>query len=688
MYIIPGVGFVSTSFDGEVYIENSVAASILSCVYAFSPVLETLLDKLSQQHPPDKIVGTVQSLIANKYLRIMDDSAEAENKQSDLGLARLKSRLRRLYALPKKHVDFTFSFSFFESVLLCPCREAHIDVNVSANVVLLGPLSGFDGSVCGSCFKARLLSHRPILKFVEAHRDSLQYIGSSTSVGFLPSRLYSVFKQRSENLDPKLFWHVDLTTGTFSGYAVISLGECLSCNCRAENKSVSMIDEIKNLGGSRSLGYRTKSLDETYKSVAHLVNPYVGLISELKPYKPLGSDLICNYSSGRNLAMVSSNKFWLNNHIRSSSGGKGKTPLQAKVGSLCEAVERYSMVHQGQAPSVVASFEGLGELAIDPRLCLNYSDSQFERRDEINRSTFSFHQLIPTKFNTHERVDWSEAYSLSQGKTRYVLSEICYAQYKGRDEDVIYAFPDSNGCAAGNTYLEAVLQGALELIERDSAAIWWYNKCECAHINIASIGSEYIRKISQYYRSLGRAFYILDISSDISVPCFVALTYHLHNKNQILYGFGCHVDPHIAIERCVIELNQLLPLAQKPGRKKVDEAIFNWMETETIGNHAYLNTALNREIEFSSIAEKYKVLSIGSAIEHIVERLRCQGIELIAFDLGQKDTGMPVVKMIAPGLRHFWRRTGPGRLYHVPVKLGWRDKALSEGELNTCSITI
>jgi len=33
-------------------------------------------------------------------------------------------------------------------------------------------------------------------------------------------------------------------------------------------------------------------------------------------------------------------------------------------------------------------------------------------------------------------------------------------------------------------------------------------------------------------------------------------------------------------------------------------------------------------------------------------------------------------------MRHFYRRFAPGRLYDVPVKLGLRDRTLSEDELN------
>jgi ribosomal protein S12 methylthiotransferase accessory factor len=33
-------------------------------------------------------------------------------------------------------------------------------------------------------------------------------------------------------------------------------------------------------------------------------------------------------------------------------------------------------------------------------------------------------------------------------------------------------------------------------------------------------------------------------------------------------------------------------------------------------------------------------------------------------------------------LRHFYRRFAPGRLYDVPVKLGWLDRPVRESDLN------
>ena len=74
--------------------------------------------------------------------------------------------------------------------------------------------------------------------------------------------------------------------------------------------------------------------------------------------------------------------------------------------------------------------------------------------------------------------------------------------------------------------------------------------------------------------------------------------------------------------------------------------------------------------------------TLAGLIEWSSDRLAAQGIEMIVLDQTDPDLGLPVVKITAPGLRHFWPRFGPGRLYDVPVRLGWRDRPLAESALN------
>jgi len=67
------------------------------------------------------------------------------------------------------------------------------------------------------------------------------------------------------------------------------------------------------------------------------------------------------------------------------------------------------------------------------------------------------------------------------------------------------------------------------------------------------------------------------------------------------------------------------------------------------------------------------------ACQALVERA---GMEMLVLDQTRPEVGLPVAKVIVPGLRHFWARLAPGRLYDVPVQIGWLSRLLAEHELN------
>lgn len=73
---------------------------------------------------------------------------------------------------------------------------------------------------------------------------------------------------------------------------------------------------------------------------------------------------------------------------------------------------------------------------------------------------------------------------------------------------------------------------------------------------------------------------------------------------------------------------------------------------------------------------------ILSDIEACVSRLKEHGIDVFVLDQTRPDVNFPVVRVVAPGLRHFWARFGPGRLYDVPVRQGWLSTPTHEQDLN------
>ena len=52
--------------------------------------------------------------------------------------------------------------------------------------------------------------------------------------------------------------------------------------------------------------------------------------------------------------------------------------------------------------------------------------------------------------------------------------------------------------------------------------------------------------------------------------------------------------------------------------------------------------------------------SLAQAVEHAAELVRQRGMEMLVLDLTRPDIGLPVVKVLVPGMRHFWRRLAPG----------------------------
>src|SRR5207302_11453132 len=73
---------------------------------------------------------------------------------------------------------------------------------------------------------------------------------------------------------------------------------------------------------------------------------------------------------------------------------------------------------------------------------------------------------------------------------------------------------------------------------------------------------------------------------------------------------------------------------------------------------------------------------IRTDVESCVRIAKEHGLETLVLDHSRPDLDLNVARVIVPGSRHFWKRFAPGRLYDVPVELGWLKAPLTEEELN------
>ncbi|MCX8131543.1 MAG: TOMM precursor leader peptide-binding protein [Clostridia bacterium] len=568
-------------------------------------------------------------------------------------------------------------------------------VKPSGTIIWIGPVFEPAKTGCWKCLEQRVSLNKSIHTFVRGIRGESTYsqaLPSAASGLRIAADITSLevakllYFNESKNLEGKLL-SFDTDNLSMNTHTLVKRPQCAECGDpktihQIQNKAV-LLDREDNCNLSYDGGFRTSTPESTIEKYRHHVSPITGVVQTLEQIPDQKDSPVYNYYSGANTALKSKSLYWLNNHIRSFSGGKGKNHSQAKAGALCEAIERYSCSFQGEEEVINATYEELGGRAIHPYNCLNFSKKQYQMRAQLNAECSKYYFMIPGEFDEKESIDWTRVLLLGSEDYKYLPANYCYYQYPVKDELKRFCYPDSNGNAAGNTIEEAILQGLLELIERDSVAIWWYNMLNCPEVDIKSFDDSYFNQLIEYYKTMGRSLYVLDLNFDLNIPCFAAVSCDKEGKKPLI-GFGAHTDARIALERALIELNQFLPILYD-GRYSKDPAISSWLDMATIDNQPYL-------IPLSGIKKSssdYGVVckpSIIESIKYCQHRLKDEGMDVYFLNITKPDIGLPVAKVIVPGLRHFWKRLGPGRLYEVPVKMKILKQKKEEEELNPISV--
>jgi hypothetical protein len=116
-----------------------------------------------------------------------------------------------------------------------------------------------------------------------------------------------------------------------------------------------------------------------------------------------------------------------------------------------------------------------------------------------------------------------------------------------------------------------------------------------------------------------------------------------------------------------------------------DTDAIHWWQTATVASQPYLLPAEGGHVCPRDVPPS-PGRSASELLHCLIRLLTERGHDILILDQTRPDIGLPVVKTIVPGLRHFWARFAPGRLYDVPVQTGWRQEPITEAELNPTPI--
>lgn len=542
--------------------------------------------------------------------------------------------------------------------------ELHLIIKLTNKTHYIGPFFK-GGSLCFGCMQYSVGRNQPLRMWLQ---DKLEKTVTVPYQIHLIDDEYKghIFNQCKNLLVSREKNEIRELTENRVGY-VRHRWQCFShCkNCNIERKNqVTLKSCLKH--NHQQGGFRHLSPGQTLQNIRPLVGSLAGIISTVSE---VGEQINLPYKTYKSsfFRSIPSHAQPISYCNELTSLGKGGSTEQAEVSAICESFERYAAHYQKSDQSQYISFNKLIDKAIHPEILIGLTSKQkisFENIDyPAKRASHGANE-----FDREKELFWYSAWSLSCSQPVYV--PLCYA-LAGTPEEIKYCSWNSNGCAAGNTQEEAILQGFLEVVERDAIAIWWYNKIQLPEVSLSLLPKEQSLKI-QKTLALEWDYWVLDATHDFDIPVFAALAKH-KITGTIMFGFGCHLAPEIAIERAITELCQLIAVS------KQNKSPFDF---EQINDEKYLYPNLSQALRTKNDFIQVNHCDIRDDICYCIEQAKLLNLDVLVIPYHRPELPVSTVKVVIPGTLHIWPQFALKRLYDTPVSLGWLKTPLKEDELN------
>lgn len=311
--------------------------------------------------------------------------------------------------------------------------------------------------------------------------------------------------------------------------------------------------------------------------------------------------------------------------------GKGATPTEARVSAIMEGIERYSA-------------------EVPPG-----TDLALGRYPDIARDTPALDPaelILPRGRDPSMSIPWVRGYDIAENEEILVPAS---AVFHPLPETYPQLFRTStNGLASGNTLEEAVFHALMEVIERDAWSL--VEASRDTGPRVTSIGDALSSDLLSRFVSANVEVSIKDITSDLGIPTFAAVSDDLQLRDPALLtiGMGTHTSARIALLRALTEVAQSRLTQIHGAREDTDTADLRrraGYERVRRMNAYWFDGRFEEPFESIPSLDTDDFLS---DITIAVDRIRNAGMErVIVVDLTRPEIGVPVVRVIVPGLEVF-----------------------------------
>ena len=321
-----------------------------------------------------------------------------------------------------------------------------------------------------------------------------------------------------------------------------------------------------------------------------------------------------------------------NSRSVSVSQGKGVDRVSARASALMEAIE--------------------GWHAERVELALRYDSYASLRRRGAVVDVSRLPMVRGARLSASTPILWVQGRDLFSDELMWVPFECVSVNYveRGRAGGVFWA--SSNGLAAGNHVVEATVHAVCEVIERDAMAVWLAaggRRRGGGLVDLATITDPEAVGVLAALASARAVAAVWDVTGDTGVATYACDLSERPDEPRwalrgVFGGQGCHLDSRVALVRALTEAIQSR-LTQIAGSR--DDM---YCYEANIADARALASLAGRPAVPCCVRD-LSGETFEQDIDVLVDGLANAGVDsAVVVDLSLKEVGVPVVKVVVPGL--------------------------------------
>ncbi len=248
--------------------------------------------------------------------------------------------------------------------------------------------------------------------------------------------------------------------------------------------------------------------------------------------------------------------------------------------------------------------------------------------------------------------EWVAAKSLVSDNVLLVPTDFAFRSNKSTAD----LFPsETSGLSTGPDTSSAISSALLELVERDTVALWWYGGGSASQLNLEPESSfNLISYANLARRNSTRPFWLVNIENEFQIPVIAAFSAD-RNGQQVIAGFSANTDIYRACCSAICELGQM-ELGLHLVQLKIKE-----QGIQGLNENDYRQINRAQQLSLASYPELYPPLSTNAVTSQsgvsgelqmnvLLDRITKAGYAPFAIDMTDTNIGVPCYRAVIPGL--------------------------------------